>query len=115
MKHSDIFEKLDPPPGGLAKLRGRLEARARSPWRRGLWVPVVAAVAILVFVRRGGGTRDVLSAARSFDGASEVGLGLAPLPDAPLTLADESQKTAAITRVPTSDPRVAMYLMGTLR
>jgi hypothetical protein len=114
VRREDIFEKLSPPPGGLAKLRGRLEVHDGHPWARigGLTAVVVAVGLILVLGRRS--SFDVVAAARFLGGPSEVGLGLAPPPEAPLTLTDEAQRTSAITRVPSSDPRVTMYLVGTL-
>jgi len=115
MKHREVFERLDPPPGGLARLRDRLEDRPRARWARLVWAPAVALGVAVVFVRVGGGKVDVLAAARGQGGASEVGLGLSAPPEAVVTLTDESRSTTALARVPTSDPRVAMFRFATLR
>lgn len=114
MRREDIFPRLNPPPGGLAKLRGRLEVRDGYPWARIGWLTAVAVAVGLILVLGRRASFDVVAAARSLGGPSEVGLGLSPLPEAPLTLTDEAQRTSAVTRVPSSDPRVTMYLVGTL-
>jgi hypothetical protein len=45
----DVLPELRPPPGGLGRLRGRLDAPRRAVW----WVPVAVAAAIgLAFALR---------------------------------------------------------------
>jgi hypothetical protein len=114
MKHGDVFEKLDPPPGGLAKLRAKLEEGRRGSWSRWIGVGSLAlglAALVLVFTRPG---RERASFTWGHTGASEVGLGLTRVQAEVLTVADESQETVAIERVRSGDPRVVIYRVGSV-
>jgi hypothetical protein len=110
MKREDVFERLEPPPGGVAKLRERMTARPSSVARR--LVPVAAALAIaaivLLFWSRGT-TPDLVAAARHRAGLEQVALGLAPAPGGSAVLTDEERATTALAEVPTSNPTVAFY------
>jgi hypothetical protein len=110
MKHEDVFEQLEPPPGGLAKLRERMTTRPSSMARR--LVPVAAALAIaavvLLFWSRGK-KPDLVAAARQRGGSEQVALGLAPALAGPAALTDEERATTALAKVPTSNPTVAFY------
>jgi negative regulator of sigma E activity len=118
MKSRDVFPKITPPPGGLGRLRRRMreEAAPRAWWAQlkpvGAVALVLATAIVLVVVTR----RDVdpFAAARRLGGPSEVALGLARAPREAVTLAGESRETAALVQVPTGDPRVAIYMVGTL-
>ncbi|MEW5738656.1 MAG: hypothetical protein AB1938_06995 [Myxococcota bacterium] len=49
MKRADVFEVVEPPPGGLTRLKARLDAEgSQRPW----WIlgPAVAAAAVLVLL-----------------------------------------------------------------
>jgi hypothetical protein len=109
MKREDVFERLEPPPGGVAKLRERMAARPSSMRRL---VPVAAALAIaavvLLFWSRGT-TPDLVAAARHRAGLEQVALGLAPAPGGAVALTDEERATTALAEVPTSNPAVAFY------
>ncbi len=111
MRRDEIFERLDPPRGGLAALRARLGARRR---RARVFVPVgfaaaaVAVVVVLVVFGREG-TPDLVAAARLGGDASEIGLGLAPRPAFPVAVGREDRGTTALARVETADPRVVFY------
>ncbi len=118
MKSRDVFPKITPPPGGLDGLRRRMrereEAAPRACWPRLMPVGAVAlavAIVLVVVARRG---IDPVAAARSFGGASEVALGLARAPSETVTLTGESRETAALVQVPSGDPHVAIYMVGTL-
>jgi hypothetical protein len=77
-------------------------------------VAAVAVVATIVctVIRRP--IEGPLAAARSMGGASAIALGLANAPSETATLEGESRDTAALAQLPTADPHVAMYLVGTL-
>jgi hypothetical protein len=105
MRHDEIFERLDPPPGGLAALRARMNARP-SFARRAAPIAVglaLAAIIVLVVTRR----PDPVAAARAHADVGEVALGLAPMPSAPVSVDDPT--TTAIVPVKTENPRVAFY------
>lgn len=112
MKHEEIFERLAPPPGGLAKLRARIEPRAHAP-RRPLvfaFTFAAAAVAIVVFIlARRTSAPDLLAEARATSHPSEVALGLARAPAARADVAAEARETTALAEVRTSNPEVAFY------
>ena len=79
MKRRDVFEELEPPAGGLAKLRERIADGHPSLWPRWALAGAMAAgVAGLALVDRPVGT--LVATARAEAGASEVGLGLARAP-----------------------------------
>jgi hypothetical protein len=113
MKHDELFEKIDPPRGGLAKLRARLdEGSSRSRWwKRALVVaPAALAVAaiVLLVLSRPQQTPDLVAAARSNGGLDEVSLGLAASPAAPVALVDDDRATAAIAEMRSSNPNVVV-------
>ncbi|HEY8079880.1 MAG TPA: hypothetical protein VIF62_37370 [Labilithrix sp.] len=109
MKREDLFEPIDPPPGGLAALRERLDSR--SPRRR--FVPLLAlagaAAAVVLFFVLGRPRTDVAARARTHVDTSEVALGLAPMPSDRVAIADDARGTTALIAVPTKDPNVSFY------
>jgi hypothetical protein len=110
MNHDDVFERLEPPPGGLATLRARLASRP-SVLRR-VAPPLafaVAAVAIVVFLAGRRRASDPLAEARQKGDGAEVLLGLAPMPKVPVTVDAESRATTALAEVKTANPNVAFY------
>lgn len=110
MRRDEIFEKLEPPPGGLAALRARMDAPRSSRVRR-FAVPVLALAAaalVLVVVSRDRAP-DLVSAARQRGGPSEVALGLAPMPAFTVAIDAEQRATSALAEVHTTDPNVAFY------
>jgi hypothetical protein len=111
MRHDEIFEQLAPPPGGLAALRARLDARPR---RARLLVPLAlaltfAAAAVVLLVVGRGRTPDLVAAARQRGDAPEIALGLAPRPASPVAALREDRATTALAEVQTADPRVVFY------
>jgi hypothetical protein len=109
MRHDDVFERLDPPPGGLAALRARMDARPRV--RRVARFAFVVAAALLLFLyfTRHDGAPDLLMAARLQGDAPEIALGLAPMPEAPVAIIDDDRTTTALAGVRTANPSVAFY------
>jgi hypothetical protein len=112
MKREDVFERLEPPPGGVAKLRERMTARPPSMVRR--LVPATAALAVaaavlLFFFWSRGATPDLVAAARHRAGPEQVALGLAPASGRSAVVTDEERATTALAEVPTSNPTVAFY------
>ncbi len=110
MKRDELFPRIAPPPFGLAKLNARLDARPR-PLR--VILPVAATLAIaaaiaLIFAGRSDAV-DVAALARARGNPSEIGLGLAKLPGAAVTLAESQRATSALAEVQTADRRVSFY------
>jgi hypothetical protein len=114
MKREDLFEELEPPPGGLAKLRERMNARpsARIRARVQRFVPATAALAIAAIVFLFFWSRrppDLVAAAREHGATEQVALGLAPSLGRSAAVADTARGTTALSEVSTSNPNVAFY------
>lgn len=108
MKHEEIFELRDPPPGGLAKLRARMDARPRHAPRIAIGLAfALAAIAIFLLTRRHEPT--LLEAARTHVAPAEVELGLASPPAQRVVLAESERGSAVLVEVPTQDPNVSFY------
>ena len=115
-RHQEPFESLEPPRGGLARLRDRIEQRRRQARTRRA---SLAAAALLVAGGAGwllvdrpgpGPTRlagDPFRLAR-------ISLGLAAPPAEPLTIRPASRHRAAARRVPLADERVVFYRIETV-
>ena len=112
MRRDEIFERLDPPPGGLAELRARIAAPPRRARRRALPVLAVAAAALVFLVVSGDRPPDLVSAARRRADTAEIALGLAPVPAAAVAIDPEQRATAALAEVRTTDPNVVFYWVG---
>ena len=115
MKRKDVFERLEPPPGGLAKLRKELTSRPSSTARR--FGPAAAALAIaaglLLFLFWSRVTTpDLVAAARLRAGPEQIALGLAPASVESAALTDQERATTALTEVPSANPAVAFYWVG---
>lgn len=110
MKRDEIFEKLEPPPGGLAALRARIHAPRPTRARRVL-VPAfaVAAAALVLVVLSRDRAPDLVSAARQRGDTAEVTLGLAPMPAAAVAIDPEQRATSALAEVHTTNPNVAFF------
>jgi hypothetical protein len=115
MKRADVFEELDPPPGGLVRLRARLDRPDRS--RSNLWrvafvaAPAsLAAAALLVFVLGRPEPPDLVAAAREGGGIAPSALGLSPPPP---TVAVVDTHFAGLLSVRTTDPNVVFAWVGT--
>jgi hypothetical protein len=117
------FETLQPPRGGLAALRGRLEAdgRGRARARRMRFAAAAACVAFL-------GIMLTWMATRTRDGRPRAGLdgegdpfrmvrlevGLAAPPEEPLTIPPGQRHRLAAHRVPVESERVVFYRVASL-
>jgi hypothetical protein len=108
--HDDLFPRLDPPPGGLAALRARIDARPHAPRRFAPFALAGAAVLLLLvyWVRRQR-EPDLIALARSLGDAPEVELGLAVMPAVPVAIAVDDRATTALAEVRTANPSVAFY------
>jgi hypothetical protein len=110
MKHDEIFERLEPPPGGLAMLRARLVVRPRMLRRVAPPLVLAAAIAaVVLFLIGRPRPMDPIAEARLHGNGAEVVLGLAPMPNVPVTIDEESRTTTALVKVRTKDPNVAFY------
>ena len=110
MKREDMFERLDPPAHGLARLRARLEARRP---RRVLYYAV--ALGVLAGVLAAWITRprapNLVARAHGRASVEDVGLGFAEAPRGPVALVDDT----AIAQVKTSDARVVFVWVASTR
>ncbi len=112
MKKSELFAALEPPPGGLTRLRARLSERRASAWR-----PVLVVASALAFVVAGTLTTrmpqppvDLFPAVLGDPGAS-VAMGL-DLPQAePVAITGGA---AGLLRLQSGNPQVVMYRLATL-
>jgi hypothetical protein len=109
-----LFEVLEPPPGGLARLRARIEAHERSMRRTGLLFGAAGLAAALLLI-----TVLLLAppAHRALLHGAEgdllaIRLGLAAAPEEPVTIPPALRGSYAASRVPTSDDRVTYYRIG---
>jgi hypothetical protein len=104
-----VLRTLEPPPGGLAQLRARIERDAGWPVGARRLQVVTAATLLLAFVTWAGvdwrGQRDTLPA--EFD-LVQMSLGLSAAPSEPLTI-------PAVHRVPLSTDQVVFYLIGSIQ
>lgn len=110
-------ETLEPPPGGLAALRQRIarRERARRNLRRAAASGAVVFVlgALALWMARSEQTHPVSLPAG--DDLLAIGLGLRQAQSEPATIAPSKRNSAALLRVPTTNERVAFYLVGALR
>lgn len=119
-----LFEELEPPPGGLASLRARIETDHRR--QRRLRVVMATAVTIVGLVvgvfylqpptptaTMGAPTIDLIAGAQNDPGL--IALGLAPLPSETVTVRSPDGRRAATQHVPTTNDDVVFYLFGTVR
>lgn len=111
-----VLRTLEPPPGGLAQLRARIERDAGWPVGARRLQVVTAATLLLAFVTWAGvdwrGQRDTLPA--EFD-LVQMSLGLSAAPSEPLTIPAEQRAYTAVHRVPLSTDQVVFYLIGSIQ
>ncbi len=104
-----LFERLEPPPGGLSRLRARIREPRRVAPRRVLVPALAAALAVMVAGSWLLGKRQVDLLGDLRDRPSGLALGLGALPDEPVALLPGERTSAALERVPTGEPRVIFY------
>jgi hypothetical protein len=107
-----LFPILDPPPGGLTRLRARIREdrrRRRRSWALATAGIAVLAFAILVLVPLHTETRlppwfesDLLA----------IQLGIVDPPSEPVSIRPDLRHEFAVQRIPTTDERVVFYLVG---
>ncbi len=114
--HPKLFETLEPPRGGLARLRSRVErdARGRSRVRRMHAVAatglLLAFVGLTVFGPEG--KREPLPPEFLL---ARIQLGLVAPPSEPMTIAGELRGELAAQRVPLATDEVVFYRIASLR
>lgn len=117
-RHDDLFDPLEPPRGGVERLRARIarfeRARARRRRVAGTLVatPLLAALVYIVFVPA---TRpepgQPLVAEFS---PTRIGLGLDAAPSEPVALPPGDRDTTALRRVSLGTDTVLLYLVGSV-
>jgi hypothetical protein len=109
-----LFETLDPPPGGLTRLRTRIRKERRRRVRNRSLVTAAAAVVLvglvaLFFVPTGGD-------ARSLPGMESdllaIRLGMVDPPTETVSIRPDLRHDYAVLEVPTEDDRVVFYMVG---
>jgi len=100
MKRDEVFEVLEPPVGGLTRLRARLAERRST--RVGRWVlaAVLAAAAVTVVV----GVPEREPAPDFTAALTVMGTGQGV----------EGRGESAVEALPSSDPKVQLYRVGSL-
>jgi hypothetical protein len=101
---SELFPVLDPPPGGLARLRARLDREERPGWgwvgRALVPLAATAAVAALFALGLPGGLRPRVEA---FDFA---------VPAERVSVAANDPHPPVLVQLPSSDPHVVIYAVA---
>ncbi len=106
----DVFEVLEPPPGGLAELRHRVrgERTPRKAWVGGLAMAAAAAVVLVVALPRGPAPGDQLAARLACDDPTLAALICdRAVPGARVSPGHHDR--LALAPVPTADERVLLF------
>lgn len=112
---SRLFEDLDPPPGGLTRLRARLRTEHRRRIRnRALAVTAAAgtAIGLAAFLVLSGGGDPAANLPGLTSDLVAIRLGLAEAPTEVVSVRAELRREYAVRRLPTSDDRVVFYAVG---
>jgi hypothetical protein len=106
----DVFEILEPPPGGLRELRHRIRAERtpRRAWFGGLAVAAAAAAVLLVTVPRGPDPGSELADRLACDDPVLAGL-LCDQHDPMVAVSAEHQARLALVPVASSNERVLIF------
>ena len=112
----DLFREMEPPPGGLATLRTRLErqGRRRGGWVR--WVGAGLAVLASVLIALWGPWFTAPTAPIEMAMVDHPAFIVATNSVAaePVTVLQQYQRQTVVQRVTVSDRRVVLYLVDTL-
>src|SRR4051812_48803134 len=116
-RREDLFPELEPPPGGTTRLMARLADEERKWSRRArLWAAsgalAVASVAVIVVASPFG--RGPRMDPAWLEAPGMASLGLAPEPDAPVSVRAESRGSMVVSRVQVDQPGVVFYRVSAL-
>jgi hypothetical protein len=100
MKHDDVFEVLEPPPGGLTRLRARVSERTSRRRAALSLATAVGAVCVLVLWVKPAPPPPLWVAAQAL---------VAP-PSEPV----EARGATAVEQLPSSNPQVVIYRVSSL-
>lgn len=117
VRRGDLFERLEPPPGGIGRFRARLGEPRRSGATRfaaGLVLAGAAAAAMAIGVLRPRDESEVRGLLFARADPASVLLGFAPPPPDTVVLVEGEQTHAALARVPSDNPEVIVYLAATV-
>jgi len=108
---SQLFEELDPPPGGVDRLRERLRSRENQPWVRHHWRPaaaftLVVVVAVISLIRM---TPEPVDVELALYQASEFDRLLGRAPQRIELSVERNQQGVDIVEVASSDPKIRIY------
>jgi hypothetical protein len=109
VKLDDVFVALDPPPGGLARLRQRL-AGEPARRRRQAWAALGVAAAVCLLALIGRARDPVLDLRMVRNYGALAALGLVEVPREPVASVHRDGVSVAVKRVAT-DPSLAVYLV----
>lgn len=108
-----LFELLDPPPGGLIRLRAGVGAERRRRFRnRSLAAGLATAAAALLALFLVPGTAPPTPLPGLESDLLAVKLGLAEAPTEVVSIRPDLRREYAVRQVPTSDERVVFYMVG---
>ena len=109
MKRSELFDPIEPPPGGLTRLRANLEPRPSMIWR-----PVLALVIAMICIALAWSfTRDEANLIGEARGSVFAELVGAEAVDAePIALI--AGQPGALQRLASSNPQIVLYRVGML-
>jgi len=108
-----VFDRLDPPPGGLARLNTRLDSAPRD-WIQsgGRWAfaAALAAVSVLLWSNRGG-PEDGSELVFAMDSRPALmRLGVLDLPASAVSVAPDRRDFQALLEIPTTGEGVMLFL-----
>lgn len=111
-----LFDTLEPPAGGLVRLRGRIARDTRRRARRRRVRSVAAATLLVAMVSWAAigprGQQPPLPA--EFD-LVRMSLGLLAVPAEALTIPESRRSETAVRRVPLPTDQVVFYLVGSIQ
>ena len=111
-----LFETLEPPPRGLAGLRGRIarDARRRVRVRRAQALAAATAVVAIVSWATVGPRSRPAPLPAEFD-LVLMHLGLLTSPSEALTIPADQRGATAVRRVPLPTDQVVFYMVGSIQ
>jgi hypothetical protein len=109
------FEALDPPPGGVERLRERIARSGRARARRRRVVRGLAALPVLAVLAWAMRPEADAPAPAFFEfSPTRIGLGIDAPPDEPVTVPPADRGSVAISRVSLGTDAVLLYLVGSV-